>query len=183
MGIWDIMMNCRQASQIENQCKAELKRQQQFALNMNSYMNIYGDKMTREEAVRKLLNLKKDGGYKADLSAYAGDYISVLPLLDMLEALGLLKFEEVDSRHSSDKGKYIFFPNPDKHKDNVSVLQSDAIETMKKYGFEFNTKNWPTVTLNKDNFFGDHGVIKIEAWPEGLVVWVGGEIVYRSWKP
>lgn len=27
-----------------------------------------------------------------------------------------------------------------------------------------------------------YGVIRIEEWPEGLVIWVGGVIVYRSWK-
>lgn len=27
------------------------------------------------------------------------------------------------------------------------------------------------------------GTIRLEHWPEGLVLWVGGEIVYRSWKP
>lgn len=27
-----------------------------------------------------------------------------------------------------------------------------------------------------------YGDIIVEEWPEGLVVWVGGVIVYRSWK-
>lgn len=26
------------------------------------------------------------------------------------------------------------------------------------------------------------GVIRLESWPEGLVLWVGGEIVWRSWQ-
>lgn len=28
----------------------------------------------------------------------------------------------------------------------------------------------------------DHGGIGFELWPEGLVVWVGGSIVYKSWE-
>jgi hypothetical protein len=31
-----------------------------------------------------------------------------------------------------------------------------------------------TVALN--------GTIRLERWKEGLVLWVGGEIVYKSWK-
>ncbi len=27
-----------------------------------------------------------------------------------------------------------------------------------------------------------YGTIGIEEWPEGLVLWVGGRIVYKSWK-
>lgn len=30
--------------------------------------------------------------------------------------------------------------------------------------------------------YKDFGMIRIEEWPEGLVLWVGGEIVWRSWK-
>lgn len=28
-----------------------------------------------------------------------------------------------------------------------------------------------------------HGVIGVEQWPEGLVLWVGGTIVWREWSP
>lgn len=28
----------------------------------------------------------------------------------------------------------------------------------------------------------DHGDIRVEKWIEGLVIWVGGRIVYRSWE-
>lgn len=28
----------------------------------------------------------------------------------------------------------------------------------------------------------EFGTIQVERWPEGLVVWVGGQIVYRSWE-
>ena len=27
------------------------------------------------------------------------------------------------------------------------------------------------------------GVIRVERWPEGLVLWVGGVIAWKSWKP
>ncbi len=27
-----------------------------------------------------------------------------------------------------------------------------------------------------------YGTCRLEEWPEGLVLWVGGEIVYKSWK-
>lgn len=82
-------------------------------------------KMTREEALNKLKDVH---------STFSSDNTD---LLNKLEALGLIKFEEVTKR---------------------------------------------TVELNKDNFFGDYGLIRIETWPEGLVVWVDGEIIYRSWK-
>lgn len=28
----------------------------------------------------------------------------------------------------------------------------------------------------------EFGTVKIEVWPEGLVLWVGGEIRWRSWR-
>lgn len=27
------------------------------------------------------------------------------------------------------------------------------------------------------------GVIRLEMWPEGLVLWVGGQLAWRSWIP
>jgi hypothetical protein len=27
-----------------------------------------------------------------------------------------------------------------------------------------------------------HGTIRIEEWPEGLVLWIGGQIRWRSWE-
>jgi len=27
------------------------------------------------------------------------------------------------------------------------------------------------------------GIVRIEEWPEGLVLWCGGEIMWRSWGP
>ncbi len=38
-----------------------------------------------------------------------------------------------------------------------------------------------------DTFFQirtlEHGVIRVEKWPEGIVFWAGGEIAWRSWGP
>jgi hypothetical protein len=28
----------------------------------------------------------------------------------------------------------------------------------------------------------DLGVIRLEEWPEGIVLWIGGEIKYKSWE-
>lgn len=89
---------------------------------------IESKKMTREEAKKKFMNA------------------SVVPNVDVaevwikrLEALGLLKFEEktsdVNKEHSSEKGGYVFFPNPDSGKDNVGVLKHDLAETLNKYGY------------------------------------------------
>jgi hypothetical protein len=31
-------------------------------------------------------------------------------------------------------------------------------------------------------FTDELGVIRLAQWPEGIVLWVGGEIVWRSWR-
>lgn len=33
-----------------------------------------------------------------------------------------------------------------------------------------------------ERFEETYGTIKLEQWPEGIVLWFGGEIVWRSWK-
>lgn len=72
-------------------------------------------KMTREEALKVLNDAKwSDAGR----------------FLNTLEALGLIKFDEPPKR------KYIFFPNPDAGKDNISVYQDDAIKTLNEYGYD-----------------------------------------------
>ena len=82
---------------------------------------VYSDKekkMTREEAIEKLSKTHN----KAEANFF----------LIALETLGLIKFDLPKPER-----KYIFFPHPDNDgKDNVSVYQDDAIETMKKYGYE-----------------------------------------------
>ncbi len=32
------------------------------------------------------------------------------------------------------------------------------------------------------HWINEYGAIRIEIWPEGLVVWVGGQIRYKSWE-
>lgn len=31
--------------------------------------------------------------------------------------------------------------------------------------------------------FDRYGVVRVQEWPDGLVIWVGGEIAYRSYTP
>lgn len=33
------------------------------------------------------------------------------------------------------------------------------------------------------NLLHKYGAIRLELWPEGLMLWVGGEIVWKSWAP
>lgn len=33
-----------------------------------------------------------------------------------------------------------------------------------------------------DEFNSKYGIIRLEEWPEGLVLWVGGEIKFKSWE-
>ncbi len=81
-------------------------------------------KMTREEATYKV---QRKSGYEG---------ICARELVDALEALGLLKFEE--------------------EKPIVKLCSA-----------------------HQDGIYN----IRVEQWPEGIVVWYNGEIVYRSWKP
>jgi hypothetical protein len=32
-----------------------------------------------------------------------------------------------------------------------------------------------------EQFEKQHGTVKLELWPEGLVLWVGGVIVWKQW--
>lgn len=76
------------------------------------------NKMTREEAKEKVYkHLSPDNEVSANL-------------VNALEALGLIKFDEPPKR------KYIFFPHPDAGKDNISVYQDDAIKTLNEYGYD-----------------------------------------------
>lgn len=58
----------------------------------------------------------------------------------------------------------------------------NILEALGLIKFEEERKITKTVQMNEDNYFGDFGIIRVETWPEGLVIWVGGEIVYKSWK-
>lgn len=57
----------------------------------------------------------------------------------------------------------------------------DAYEALGLIKFEKNKEPLKSISLNKDKFFGDVGAINLERWPEGLVIWVGGKIIYKSW--
>jgi len=89
--------------------------------------------MTRDEAKQKLRKslIHRDNTSWSD--------IGIEDWLSGLEGLGLIKFDEKSQeirKHSSEKGPYIFFPHPDGGgRDNVSVLQSDAVKTMEHYGY------------------------------------------------
>jgi len=161
-GAWDQYLRTREYDRVNKANMLEAQR----IFNENRLKQ--ENKMTREDAEKKI------AGYWGSLDAPS--------FVKSIEALGLIKFDE-PKKPSYEKGKYIFFPSPDEGKDNVSVLQSDAVETMKKYGFRFDTSSLKSIKINEDGFFGvQYGIISIEQWPEGLVIWVGGEIVYRSWK-
>lgn len=45
---------------------------------------------------------------------------------------------------------------------------------------EFKPKQEIKMMLHKQTV--EYGTIRVEEWPEGLVVWVGGSIVYKSWE-
>lgn len=41
----------------------------------------------------------------------------------------------------------------------------------------------PAVLYETRNFMEEDGEIRLERWLEGLVLWVGGEIVWKSFEP
>lgn len=67
-----------------------------------------------------------------------------------LEALGLLKFEEKINKLFEITESNVLWPAADLYQKGLK---------------EFNTK---------------YGTIRLEEWPEGLVLWVGGQIVWKS---
>lgn len=36
--------------------------------------------------------------------------------------------------------------------------------------------------FHTDEFKEELGIVRLMHWPDGLVLWVGGEIVYKTWK-
>ena len=74
-------------------------------------------------------------------------------LIKSLEAVGLIKFEEEK-----------------KEKEIIFGLQKD--------------KSWRvadmSIVLNK--IVEEYGTIRLESWSEGLVLFVGDQIVWRSWE-
>jgi hypothetical protein len=79
-----------------------------------------------------------------------------------LEAIGLIKFDE---NTKSNKVDTIFklYEGDDGHSSWGRQMMADS-----------------SMCLN--DVVNKYGTIRLEAWPEGLVLWVGGEIRWRSWK-
>lgn len=99
-------------------------------------------KMTREEALAKL-----------PLERWYGEDGKRGYLLDSLEKLGLLKFDEP------------------KEVVNIFKVNNDGSSS----------RIWGDNKWGKQ--IGEtYGTIKLELWPEGLVLWVGGEIRWKSWE-
>lgn len=73
-------------------------------------------------------------------------------IVDALEELGLLKFDEPE--------------------DTVAVI----VEVDENYN---TTNNW---NLYAENLVKKYERVRLELWPEGLVLWVGGKIVWKSWE-
>lgn len=46
---------------------------------------------------------------------------------------------------------------------------------------KFDDSNKVDVLFQKENV-ARFGAVRIELWPEGLMLWVGGEIAWKSWK-
>jgi len=36
--------------------------------------------------------------------------------------------------------------------------------------------------FSTQDFKDEFGAVKLQEWPEGIVLWVGGQIRWRSWK-
>lgn len=66
------------------------------------------------------------------------------------------------------------------------------IDLAKRFGMEFKIEEKKEVvtciSFNMKQFITDPlqqkdlGEVKIEIWPEGLVLWIGGEIKWKSWE-
>lgn len=65
-----------------------------------------------------------------------------LGLVNAIEALGLLKFDE----EKPPKGQLIFFPHYENNRNNCIVKLDDAIKTFEEYGYEVKRK--PTVEVS-----------------------------------
>lgn len=61
----------------------------------------------------------------------------------------------------------------------IEEIKSAQAQMYKQFKQEANAG---IITYFKMNIH-KYGVVRIEEWPEGLVLWVGGVIVWRSFKP
>lgn len=109
---------------------------------INSFkMNKEQSKMTRKEAHTIAFNVAKNlEGKEVD------------QIIKILEALGLLKFDEPK------EARVVF---------EINLTSGDVIDNAYKYGQEL---------------VNQYGTIRLELWSEGLVLWVGGEIKWKSWE-
>lgn len=57
----------------------------------------------------------------------------------------------------------------------------ECFEALGLLKFEEEKKVKHCISFNTNQFGGKDEVVKIEAWPEGLVLWAGGEIKWKSW--
>lgn len=63
---------------------------------------------------------------------------------------------------------------------NGSTAAPKWVEVWEKLGIvKFKAEPEVDVMFNTENAL--FGIIRVELWPEGLVLWVGGTIVYKSW--
>lgn len=62
---------------------------------------------------------------------------------------------------------------------NYLITQLEALGLLK---FEEEKKVKHCISFNTNQFGGKDEVVKIEQWSEGLVLWVGGEIKWKSWE-
>ena len=46
---------------------------------------------------------------------------------------------------------------------------------------ELSVSTHPNILCATNKRYDKYGVIRIEEWPEGLVLWVGGQIRWKSW--
>lgn len=77
---------------------------------------------------------------------------------------------------------------------NRLMTKSEAKDYCERYGYpefidmlikdKIIVERDPVVTclMSNDNYNDRFGTIRVEMWPEGLVLWVGGEIRWKSFE-
>lgn len=65
----------------------------------------------------------------------------------------------------------------------ISILEALGLIKFEKKKESVNLVELRSGNITHDcDYKGQYGVIRLEEWPEGLVLWVGGKIVYKSWE-
>lgn len=165
------------AKQAIKDCKLANKRHQELHDETVKHLERYREMvrpLTRDERIRCVMEDNKNSvhpferteGYAA---AYVNGQISIEERnkfkMTREEAISLVNKNVFGIVNTGQAAKWV-----------------DTFEALGLIKFD-EPKRLPSMELNRDNFFGDYGLIRLERWPEGLVIWVGGEIVYKSWKP